>query len=333
MLVSGCAVAAQTAPARPPLVSAEIAASIEEGLDYLVRTQNRDGSWRGSGGYGVYPTAMTALAGMAVIGSGSTPTRGPHWRTVRRATDFLMSTAQPSGLLTAPVEESRSMYGHGFATMFLAQVYGMEEDRERQERLHRLLRRAVELIARSQSTYGGWYYTPDSGSDEGSVTVTQLQALRACRNAGVAVPAETIKAAVKYIRDSANPDGGIRYAARQGGNSRAAITAAAVAVLYWAGKYDDDMAERALTYALRALPVRGGGRGHHYYGHLYLAQACWQKGGAVWTEHYPKIGGWLLGQQRDDGSWQGDGVGTIYGTAIALTILQLPFDLVPIYQR
>ena len=97
---------------------------------------------------------------------------------MRKAVDFLISNAHPNGLITAFAEEGRSMYGHGFATLFLAQVYGMEEDANRQQRLHRVLTKAVELIARSQSTYGGWYYTPDSGSDEGSVTVTQLQALR-----------------------------------------------------------------------------------------------------------------------------------------------------------
>ena len=34
-----------------------------------------------------------------------------------------------------------------------------------------------------------------------------------------------------------------------------------------------------------------------------------------------------------DGAWEGDGVGSVYGTSIGLTILQLPYALVPIYQR
>lgn len=320
-------------PARPPLVTADIEAAIQRGLGYLARTQNRDGSWRASGGYGVYPTAMTALAGMALVGSGSTPTRGRYWRPVRGAVNYLMRSVQPDGLISAPGEEGRSMYGHGFSTMFLAQVYGMEEDPTRQRRLHGVLTKAVRLIARAQSRLGGWYYTPDSTSDEGSVTVTQLQALRACRNAGITVPARTIERAVHYIRRSANPDGGIRYRAGGGGPSRPAITAAAVAVLYWAGKYDDPMAEKALAFARRTLPINGSGNGHHYYAQLYLAQACYQKGGEVWRGYYPRMSSWLLRQQRRDGSWEGDGVGTTYGTAIALTILQLPYALVPIYQR
>ena len=48
-------------------------------------------------------------------------------------------------------------------------------------------------------------------NDEGAVTITQVQALRACRNAGISIPTKVINKAVKYVVDSANPDGGIRY--------------------------------------------------------------------------------------------------------------------------
>jgi len=42
---------------------------------------------------------------------------------------------------------------------------------------------------------------------------------------------------------------------------------------------------------------------------------------------------WLLKQQQSDGSWNGDNVGPVYGTSIALTVLQLPYAYAPIYQR
>ena len=35
--------------------------------------------------------------------------------------------------------------------------------------------------------------------------------------------------------------------------------------------------------------------------------------------YYAKMAAWLLKQQSRDGSWNGDGVGTVYGTSIALT--------------
>lgn len=337
----GCAVnvatlpplCAQTVELLPKGVTPEISRSIQRGLQFLQRTQHSDGSWRSAGRFGNYPTAMTALAGTALLCSGSTPTRGFYFANVQEATRYLVHAAQPDGVITAPSEEGRSMYGHGFATMYLAEVYGMEEDERRQRQIHDVLTRAVELTARSQSRAGGWLYTPESNGDEGSVTVTQIQALRACRNAGILVPGKTIEKSIDYIRRSANPDGSIRYSVNSGGGGRAPITAAAVAVLYNAGRYDDPLAEKALQYAKRTLPVNGSGNGHHYYAQLYLAQALYQRGGEDWDRYYERMSDWLLAQQLADGSWNGDSVGTTYGTAIALIILQLPFAYLPIYQR
>ncbi len=316
----------------PKGVTPEIEKAISRGARFLARTQNRDGSWRANGGYNGYPVAMTALAGFSLLATGSTTTRGPYAPNVRRAVDFLLRRQLKNGLITVIAEEERPMYGHGFAMLFLAEVYGMEVDLKMQRRLRRVLENAIKLTARSQSSYGGWNYAPEDSSDEGSVTVTQVQGLRACRNAGLSVPIKVIKNAVQYIADSVNPDGGIRYGARFQGPSRPAITAAACAVLYNAGKYDHEMGTRALAYAKRTLPSGGGG-GHHYYAHLYLAQALYQAGGKDWERYYERKSRWLLKQQRSDGSWMGDGVGYTYGTAIALVILQLPYARLPILQR
>lgn len=316
---------------RPDGVTPEIERAVARGLEYLRATQDRSGCWRSSGNYGTYPCAMTGLAGMALASSGSSTTRGKYAKTMQRTVQFLVRNQHPNGLIAVFAEESQSMYGHGFSTLFLAEMYGMEEDLRAQRQLHRVLTKACELIARSQSAAGGWLYAPDQNGDEGSVTVTQVQALRACRNAGISFPVKTINNAIRYIHDSSNPDGGIRYQARGSGGSRPPITAAAVAVLYNAGKYDDPMAAKALKYAQRTIPIAGGG--HHYYSHLYLSQALYQKGGKDWDKYYRDISKWLLRQQRSDGSWMGDGVGTTYGTAIALTILQLPYSYLPIYQR
>lgn len=321
-----------TAKLYPAGVDQKIALAIRRGLEYLSRTQNRDGSWRSNGGMGGYPTAMTALAGTALAASGSTTTRGPYAVRLRRATDFLLGNARSDGLIAKIDEEAVPMYGHGFSMLFLAQIYGVEEEHSRQRQVHRTLKKGVELTARSQSGDGGWLYTPDANSDEGSVTITQVQALRASRNAGIAVPTKVIRAAIDYIAKCKNPDGGISYSLRNRGRSLPAITAAAVAVLYNAGKYDDPMAEKAMKYAQRNLPISGG-KGHHMYAHYYLAQALYQRGGKDWDDYYKKMSTWLLRQQAANGSWKGGWVGTTYGTAIALTILQLPHAKLAIYQR
>jgi hypothetical protein len=327
---------ARAAERRPEWVTAEIERKIEAGVAYLVRTQNRDGSWNNMGGWGTYPTAMTSLAGTALLMTGSTPTQGPHSRAVRKAEEFLLRVAQPNGLIATPAEEGRSLHGHGFAMIFLAQIYGMEEDRAAQRRIHDVLTRAVRITERSQSRAGGWLYSPNSDGDEGSVTVTQIQGLRACRDAGIQVSATTVKNAVRYIEKSSNPDGGVRYMMSQGGEGRPPITAAAVATLYNAGNYDSPLALKCLSFCDRTISVNSGGNmtwGHYYYSHLYYAQAKYQRGGREWERYYKSVAARLSSQQSGDGSWMGDDVGTSYGTAIAIIILALPYQLVPIYQR
>ncbi|MHC4548002.1 MAG: prenyltransferase/squalene oxidase repeat-containing protein [Planctomycetota bacterium] len=319
-------------PPLPSGVTKDTRRAVDHGLEFLVREQNKDGSWRTGGGYGSYPVAMTGLAGLALVASGSTPVRGPHAKHVRRAVSFCLSQQQPNGLIAAPSEESRSMYGHGFSVLFLSQVYGMEEDKDRQHRIRIALHRGIELIARAQSGDGGWLYTPDARGDEGSVTITQVQALRGCRNAGLHVPKKTVDRAISYIERSQNPDGGISYSVRSRG-SRPAITAAACAVLYNAGSYDSPAAEKCFEYAWRFCQPTGGGHGHYYYTQLYMSQASWQKGTKYWSKYYPGIQRYLLRMQQANGSWQGDHVGLVYGTAIALLILQIPYNHLPVLSR
>ncbi|MCA9244884.1 MAG: terpene cyclase/mutase family protein [Phycisphaerales bacterium] len=324
-------------PSQPSEIDARARSAIEKGLRYLARSQNRDGSWRTNGSTGGYPTAMTALSGLALLASGSTPTEGPYARNVSAALTFILKSARPDGLIAQLEEESQCMHGHGFALLFLAQCYGMEEDPRRQAQIRQALQRGVELTGRSQSPAGGWLYTPDANRDEGSVTVTQVQGMRAARNAGIAVPKRVVDRAMQYLIDSANPDGGIRYQVSDNGPSRPAITAAAVVCYYNAGQYDDPHAVKAMKFCDETLSARGalGARsfGHYFYAHLYLAQAVYLSGEAKWKPYFDDMRERLIQMQAPDGWWDGDHVGETYGTAVALLILQLPYKNLPIMQR
>lgn len=332
-LLAGAVVAQATnaAPAPRPLASPGVRAAIDRGTAWLVRTQDGQGAWRNAGGYGTSPVAMTSLAGMALLAGGSTPTRGHEWRTLRSTVDWLLlQQDRETGLFAVRGEDSQPMFGHGFATQFLASVHGMEEDTRQQQRLQHALQRAVRLIEASQSPAGGWYYTPDANDDEGSVTVTQLQALRACRQVGIVVDPRTVQRAVDYLRRCQNVDGGVRYRLSVPGESRPAITAASIASLFAAGVYDDQpFVDRAFRYCQQHLQVRVDTTNHHFYAHLYWSEALSQRGGRDYDDYWRAMSAWLLERQLRDGSWDGDGVGPVYGTAIALRILQLPLDLVP----
>src|SRR5439155_5667064 len=171
--------------------------------------------------HGGYPVAMTALAGMALLMEGSTLRGGKYQDHLQRATEYLLDKsqkdAQRNGLIgntNNPNEAARYMYGHGFATLFLASVYGDAQNAKQEERLKDVLTRAVKYIINAQSSRGGFYYTSKADGhdqDEGSVTITQAQALRACRNAGIQVPKQVIDKVYAYPKSCTSPRAAVYY--------------------------------------------------------------------------------------------------------------------------
>jgi len=308
--------------------------AIEKGLDWLRRNQSSRGQWNTQ----VYPTAMAALAGTALVGSGSTTTQGPYARQVARATDFIISKSRENGLIGDPQTDSRYTYGHGFSMLFLSQVLGEEGLIDRRNELVDVLTKAVEFSGNAQTAAGGWgYVSAREGNDfdEGSTTITQVQGLRGCRNAGIPVPAEVIDKAKQYIYECKNPDGGISYSSRQKGSSRPAITAAALAALYNAGDYESVHIPEMLKYSkdsLHDISDEARAFGHWHYTYLYYSQVVYRQGNDIWIPFRDKLYERIVSDQRSDGYWEGQ-IHPVYDTACNLIMLQLDRGYLPIYQR
>jgi hypothetical protein len=319
----------------PKHVTPETLRAVMKGLDFLASRQAEDGSWIVGGGE-AYPVAMTGLSGTALLAHGNSPTRGHYSKNVQGAVEYLVRCGTATGLITGPNQDGgQPMHGHGFALMFLACVYGMITKESLRNQVRTVIRKGVALTSQGQSPQGGWSYVPGIG-DEGSVTVTQVQALRAAHNAGFLVPRAVIEEAVKYLERCRTPEGGIEYSLRSGGGPRLAISCAAVATLYNAGQFDSNIATDCLKYVwdqFRAIEGFDKGGGHAFYSHLYAAQGFYMAGDQYWDAYFPKTRDQLLAIQQPDGSWQGDGVGQVYGTAIATIILQLPYKYLPVFQR
>jgi hypothetical protein len=311
--------------------------AIAKALDYLAKNQRRQGYWEANSSQ--YRVAMTALAGTALLCEGSTTTTGQYADNIRRAVDYLVQSARPNGLIGYE-NDYRYTYGHGFSMLFLSQVYGEEEDAERRSDLKRVLTNAVKFSAEAQTSRGGWGYVSAKDGrdfDEGSTCITQVQGLRACRNAGIPVPVEIISRAKKYIDDCMTPDGGVRYSyATRGGAARPPITAAAVAALFNAGEYDSANVKKMLAYCEKNV-WPGAGRanysGHWHYMHYYWAQVMYRQGDEKWQKYWDDIGQDILRKQSPTGAWTEGHVGPVYTTAINATILQLDNGYLPIYQR
>jgi Prenyltransferase and squalene oxidase repeat len=343
---------AQPGAARPPEAKADTAAPLTElkviervtaatdrALDYLeqkqVKTGDATGSWSTN-------QAFNALAMLAFMSKGHVPGRGKYGDVVEggavkpgvltRAKKYMLSWAAPTGYIS-----SSSMYEHGLATLALAEMYGMDPDPD----LEAKLRKAVELIVKTQSPAGGWRYTPAPVDQDMSVTVMQVVALRAANNAEIPVPQQTFAKAIKYVRSCAGPGGGYGYAGPGSGPQTSAAGALSLQLL---GRYDDPTVPRALAY-LAGVPVQwgGGNPNYFYYFHYYAIQANYQAGGKQWNDWHPRVRELLLDKQNKDGSWDVPpgsaeaGLVTpdskIYSTAMAALVLNIYMHYLPAYQR
>jgi hypothetical protein len=322
--------------------------AIDQGLAYLEGAQHQDGSYGTNQHRG--NVAIASLAGLAFMAGGSQPGRGRYGRSVTRALEFVLSQErpnQPGFLFNSNAVLHGPMYGHGFGTLFLAEAYGMVSNRQLRERLRGTLSRAVQLIITSQNGEGGWRYQPRRADADLSVTICQIMALRAARNAGFAVPRSVADACTRYVKNcqDIHGDGGFRYM-QQGGPTGFARTAAGVVALYSAGVYKGEAVQKGLDYLLRNCrpgnmnqnPFRHDFRDmqlHYYYGHYYAAQAMWTGGGRYWQEWFPAIRDELIAHpdRQRDGSWYDRRICPHYATAMACIILQIPNNYLPILQR
>jgi hypothetical protein len=358
---------AATAPVEEPVTDAEATCSVLDydraavkravarGLAWLASRQETYGAWVGDVGnkqqdsYLVHYDAararaegkghpgVTGFAGMAFLASGHVPGRGPYGPVVERALDYVLA-GDPSDEFIADSETN--MYGHAFATLFLAQAEGMARGRD--PRLLPRLRSAAHLIARCQNETGGWRYHPYAEECDLSVTVCQTQALRAAKEAGVSVKASTIKRVIEYLDDSRVPYGphrGCFYYKITGRSPRTktsfAINAAAVATLHAAGVYDESKYGAALKYVDEEyVDVRRDYADHFYfwYGNWHAVQAFRMEGGPRFARYFERLAGDLLRLQRDDGRWLNyTGPGDEWSTAIACLILAVPDGLLPLF--
>lgn len=315
-------------------ITPECKVAVEKGLAWLAKNQTRASGEGGRGGGFGYSNniAITALSGLAFMEAGNLPGQGKYGREVKRCMEFVLQNCQDSGLIVSDVSQG-PMYGHGFATLFLGEIYGMTHDETVKEKLER----AVRLIERSQNPEGGWRYQPVPADADISVTICQVMALRSAREAGIKVDKGVVDRAIAYVLKCQNPDGGFSYMSGQSGfgGSGFARSAAGCCALYYSGVFEGDNLKKGLDYIKNSGgPGAGGGfRGgdgqHYFYGYYYATQAMFLAGGDYWASFYPNIRDELIQRQTSD-HWSGE-VSEDYCTAMALIIIQMPNRYLPVF--
>jgi len=329
-------------------ITPETQAAIDRGQAFLARTQLDDGSY--SDRFNGAAVAIASLAGLALMAGGHQPGRGRYGRTVSRIVDYLIGVASPQTGFLGGAEglagprggglNQHGMYSHGFGCLFLAEVCGMMPEVTRQRKVKGVLEQAIAYTVESRNKDGGWRYEKAPPIADVSVTVAQMMALRAAKNAGVFVRKNVVDAGVDFIRGCQAPDGGFTYFKGQwpGGGSAFARSAAAIVGLYSAGIYSGREIDKGLAYLLPFIPRQQFAAAaipaqNYFYAQYYAALAMWTAGGDYWAQWFPAIRDELLSRARGAGGVWTDTHGSAYATAMSLIILQLPNNYLPILQK
>ncbi len=316
-------------------LSREGKAAIEQGMQYLANNQRADGSFGGEMGN---TTGIVAAGCMAWMVAGNLPGEGQYGKNVSKAVEYIISCQQASGFLFKG--RDGSMYHHGLATICLSEAWGQTRDK----RIATALKKAVDLIIRSQNNAGGWHYQPGMPSYDLSVVVMQVMALRAAKDAGIAVPKETIDRALTLIETLRTPkDGeGLSGFSYSGGGRTWSTTAAGCASLLLCGDYKASALKDPLDYLVKARERKEDvGSPWFAYGHYYGIVAMYRAGGQggkfleYWKKWYPDVSRDIISKQAKSGANRGQfplGYGC-WSTGICCLMLGVPYRYLPIYQR
>jgi hypothetical protein len=311
-------------------ISPEAQKSIDKGLKWILKAMKPSG---GVGmDQGAYPDiGCTAMAGLALMSHGSTPTNGPYRKEVDKMLQYIMTAVDQMPEGTIQTYSTSNLQGkighlahHFFAAVFLAQAMGDSHDNND---IKAALTKLVRIISRSQQQDGTWgaqSWAPTLGTVMGWVS------LRASSQCGLDVGAsadKTADALVKKLAEAPNYSGWMHELYKN---------VSGIRVLYAMGKENDNRFKQAFSQAMtlvkaddRAFYQAGG---EEYLSFHLITECMLQKRGESWNTWYPAVRDKLIKVQNADGSWTGHHCITArtFCTAAALLVLQAPNRYLPI---
>lgn len=301
--------------------------AVADGLRYLARIQNADGSWgnreRFDDKYGEVSVGKSALCLLAFLGAGHTETSSSeHSQVVARAVQHLLGLQDEA---TGAFGVS-SAYGHGIATYALAECFGMTKDRALLPPLERALTWILDNQGprRDRRNRGGWgYFSPGLRREDDyarvSVSAWMVMALESARLSGIELPADVLPRAQEYFELAFDAENGwYRYNHKASRLNSAWPTLPAstpaggfCSLLLGAAK-DDQKVQAALDYTVARRPEayrryddddfvqRGQGNVYFWY---YGSLCCFLAGGDAWQQWNARLSTVLPAAQAKDGSF------------------------------
>lgn len=326
--------------------TSETEEAVTEGLLWLKRHQNYDGSWslhawdkapgadpreRVDGHHARSDSAATGMALMAFLGAGQTPLEGEHSETVTRGLRWLIRTQRDNGDLRGPGEGD--MYAHGQASIALCEAYAMT----REDWLRGPAQRSLNFICYAQHRAGGWRYSPREPGDT-SVVGWQIIALRSGKMFYLHVPNETFLGAWRFLDRVQTDRIGGAYGYMPGSGATPTMTAEALLCRIFMGMERDHPGLEAGVRYIEEHPPEQEENIYYWY---YATQVMHHYGGSPWRKWNEKLREILVRMQEPSGpmagSWPPRGCwadrgGRLFMTSLAICTLEVYYRHMPMYR-
>jgi hypothetical protein len=264
---------------------------------------------------------------MAFLGAGHTHQAGEHRGYVNQGLNYLKGRMRKTRFGGSLADDS--MYGHGIATVALAEAYNMTGD----ESLREYVELAVQYIISAQHSRGGWRYQPGLPGDM-TVTGWQLMALKSAQMAGVNVPQEVFDKAGSFLDSLADSDGA--YYGYQSTKKQPTTTAIGLLMRMYLGW---PRTKGVLDDGANYLADQGPSPNDIYHNY-YATQVLHHLSSEYWPQWNVEMRDYLVktqsNQGHEDGSWHfqdehGSVGGRLYTTAMSIMILEVYYRYMPLY--
>ena len=311
----------------------ETESAVALALEWLKKTQRKDGYWPQNHGH---TTASTGLAMMAFMGWGAKHTEsGPYQEVLRKAIEWTMEKERNGDL-----RHRGDMYDHGIAAIALAEAYNLTHD----ERLRKPVQRMVDFTVKAQNPLtGGWRYKAyhENPRDKGDLSVTgwQLMALKSARLGGIKVPEEVFTRARGFLGGVTTADRGYKYQPSLKPSNAMIAEGLFCEHVLREGVMTEQMRQSSMLIQTQLPSSEEVDYYYWYYGSLAMRQTQ----GMAWTKWNDRIKPILLEKQillgANRGSWTAEGskfqfdkvAGRVVTTAMAALSLEVYYRYLPLY--
>jgi hypothetical protein len=221
---------AEKIPGPKPPSPQEVEKAIQRGLAFLLKDQNKDGSWGTAqntkdlniyapvpGAHHAFRSAVTAMCIATLIETKAADKDEAATQALERGEAWLLKNLP--NLRRADTVAIYNVWGHAYGIHALVDMYTRSaNDEKRKEQIKEVILTQFDRLRRYESVDGGWgYYDFRVGSQRPAsdstsfVTSTVLIVLHEAQNAGIEVPYDLVKRGIASINRQRKKDNSYDY--------------------------------------------------------------------------------------------------------------------------